>query len=123
MRQSYSSKSVTASDKEVVEERRTIGGHSWLLLADVWSSRGGEADMAVISKPIACTLAMGELGDRLTLIATLNRNSLRGCDRAESVPFRRLARNAGSHFHNRHDVGSRVRQNYQGYVREVAPSF
>ena len=34
-------------------------------------------------QPIACTLTVGDLRDRLAWIATLNRDALRGYDRAD----------------------------------------
>ena len=38
--------------------------------------------MTVDQQPIACTLTAGDLLDRLAWIATLNRDALRGYDRA-----------------------------------------
>jgi len=45
-------------------------------------SREGEA-VAADQQPIACTLTAGDLRNRLAWIATLNRDALRGYDRAD----------------------------------------
>jgi hypothetical protein len=39
--------------------------------------------MTVDQQPIACTLTAGDLRDRLAWIATINRDALRGYDRAD----------------------------------------
>ena len=39
--------------------------------------------MAADQQPIACTLTAGDLRDRLAWIATINRDALRGYDRAD----------------------------------------
>ncbi len=50
--------------------------------------------MAAEQQPIACTLTAGDHRDRLAWIATLNRDALRGYDRADLTLRLRYARQA-----------------------------
>jgi hypothetical protein len=51
--------------------------------------------VAADQQPIACTLTVGDLRDRLAGIATLNRDALRGYDRADLALRLRYAPSGG----------------------------
>jgi hypothetical protein len=56
--------------------------------------------MAADQQPIACTLTAGDLRDRLAWISTLNRDALRGYDRADLILRLRYAPPAMQHVRN-----------------------
>jgi hypothetical protein len=56
--------------------------------------------MAADQQPIACTLTAGDLRDRLAWISMLNRDALRGYDRADLTLRLRYAPQAVQHVRN-----------------------